>query len=153
MDWVFEYVDQTDLFVLTLLAVVGTYVYWNYYRTAPAGFEAKASPSQAVARPDRSFLGRMKAENRQVLILYGSQTGTAEELAGRLAKDFHRYGKKALVMDPEEIEPEELHKITGEQSVRPSTRLQRWRTRCSSSAWPPTARETRPTTRRACTST
>lgn len=49
----------------------------------------------------------------KVLILFGSQTGTAEELAGRLAKDFARYGKKALVMDPEEIEVEDLPKITG----------------------------------------
>ena len=55
----------------------------------------------------------MKAENRQVLILFGSQTGTAEELAGRLAKDLHRYGKKPLVMDPEEIDVEDLPKILG----------------------------------------
>jgi NADPH-ferrihemoprotein reductase len=45
--------------------------------------------------------------------LFGSQTGTAEELAGRLAKDLHRYGKKPLVMDPEEIDIEDLPKITG----------------------------------------
>lgn len=37
----------------------------------------------------------------------------AEELAGRLAKDLNRYGKKPLVLDPEEIEVENLPKITG----------------------------------------
>lgn len=46
------------------------------------------------------------------MILFGSQTGTAEELAGRLAKDLTRYGKKPLVMDPEEIDVEDLPKIT-----------------------------------------
>lgn len=48
----------------------------------------------------------------QVLILFGSQTGTAEELAGRLSKDLVRYGKKALVLDPEEMDVEDLQKIT-----------------------------------------
>lgn len=37
----------------------------------------------------------------------------AEELAGRLAKDFNRYGKKPLVLNPEEIEVEDLPKIIG----------------------------------------
>ena len=50
----------------------------------------------------------------QILILYGSQTGTGEELAGRLAKDFGRFGKKPLLIDPEEIEAEDLPKITEE---------------------------------------
>ncbi|CAD5221670.1 unnamed protein product [Bursaphelenchus xylophilus] len=117
MDWIYDYIDQTDLIVLSVLAVVGAYIYWNYYRTESPqslNFQPAASKSLNVQQQkvDRSFLGRMKSENRQVLILFGSQTGTAEELAGRLAKDFARYGKKALVMDPEEIEPEELCKIT-----------------------------------------
>lgn len=47
-----------------------------------------------------------------MLILFGSQTGTAEELAGRLSKDLARYGKKPLVMDPEEIDVEDLQKLT-----------------------------------------
>uniref|UniRef100_A0A158PCB9 NADPH--hemoprotein reductase n=1 Tax=Angiostrongylus cantonensis TaxID=6313 RepID=A0A158PCB9_ANGCA len=47
-----------------------------------------------VKQRDTSFIARMKNENRQVLIIYGSQTGTAEELSGRLAKDFSRYAKK-----------------------------------------------------------
>jgi len=40
-------------------------------------------------------------QGRNIAILYGSQTGTAEEFAGRLAKDAQRYGMKALVLDPE----------------------------------------------------
>ena len=38
------------------------------------------------------------------MVFYGSQTGTAEEFAGRLAKDAARYGMKGMVADPEECE-------------------------------------------------
>ena len=38
------------------------------------------------------------------MVFYGSQTGTAEEFATRLAKDASRYGMKGMVADPEECE-------------------------------------------------
>jgi len=43
-------------------------------------------------------------QNRNIVCFYGSQTGTAEEFAGRLAKDAARFGMKALAADPEECE-------------------------------------------------
>ena len=43
-------------------------------------------------------------QNRNVVVFYGSQTGTAEEFAGRLAKDAARYRMKGMVADPEECE-------------------------------------------------
>jgi len=45
-------------------------------------------------------------------VFYGSQTGTAEEFAGRLAKEAARYGMKALIADPEECDMEELVKLS-----------------------------------------
>ena len=39
-----------------------------------------------------------------MVVFYGSQTGTAEEFAGRLAKDASRYGLKGMPADPEECE-------------------------------------------------
>lgn len=39
-----------------------------------------------------------------MVIFYGSQTGTAEEFAGRLAKDCNRYGMKGMAADPEEFD-------------------------------------------------
>ena len=48
-----------------------------------------------------------------MLIIYGSQTGTAEELSGRLAKNLTRYGKKSLVLDPEEVDEDEWNKLAG----------------------------------------
>lgn len=38
------------------------------------------------------------------MVFYGSQTGTAEEFANRLAKDAHRYGMKGMAADPEEYD-------------------------------------------------
>lgn len=80
-------------------------------------FFCRYSPHAAPIQPtvktsrDESFVARMKSEGRQVLIIYGSQTGTAEELSGRLAKDFFRYSQKALVVDPEEIDVEDLSRL------------------------------------------
>lgn len=46
-----------------------------------------------------------------MIVFYGSQTGTAEEFAARLAKEATRYGMKAMVADPEECEMEDLPKL------------------------------------------
>lgn len=43
-----------------------------------------------------------------MIVFYGSQTGTAEEFAARLAKECSRFGLKAMVADPEECDMEEL---------------------------------------------
>merc|ERR1719232_900072 len=45
-----------------------------------------------------------------MVVFYGSQTGTAEEFAGRLAKG--RYGFKGIVADPEEENMEDLQQLT-----------------------------------------
>ncbi|KAJ7378731.1 hypothetical protein OS493_021313 [Desmophyllum pertusum] len=50
-------------------------------------------------------------QRKSIAIFYGSQTGTAEEFAGRLSKDAQRYGLKALVLDPEECDMEELARM------------------------------------------
>ncbi|KRX70266.1 NADPH--cytochrome P450 reductase [Trichinella sp. T6] len=52
-----------------------------------------------------SFVAKMKAAGKNMVVFYGSQTGTAEDLAFRLAKDAVRYGMKAIALDPEEYDP------------------------------------------------
>lgn len=49
-------------------------------------------------------MSKMKSHGRNVVVFYGSQTGTGEEFAARLAKEAARYGLKAMVADPEECE-------------------------------------------------
>ena len=40
---------------------------------------------------DGDIISRMKAKGRNILILYGSQTGTAEDFSSNLARDAQRY--------------------------------------------------------------
>uniref|UniRef100_W8BJA3 NADPH--cytochrome P450 reductase n=1 Tax=Ceratitis capitata TaxID=7213 RepID=W8BJA3_CERCA len=57
---------------------------------------------------DNSFIKKLKASGRSLVVFYGSQTGTGEEFAGRLAKEGIRYRMKGMVADPEECDMEEL---------------------------------------------
>merc|ERR1711990_1089300 len=50
-----------------------------------------------------SLVERLKARDRKVVVFYGSQTGTAEDFATRLAKESSKYGVKGLALDPEEV--------------------------------------------------
>ena len=50
------------------------------------------------------LIQKMKASGKNIVIFFGSQTGTAEEFARRLAKNARLFGLKALVIDPEEID-------------------------------------------------
>lgn len=53
---------------------------------------------------DSSFIKKLQTSGRSLVVFYGSQTGTAEEFAGRLAKEGIRYRLKGMVADPEECE-------------------------------------------------
>lgn len=57
---------------------------------------------------ENSFIKKLKQSGRSLVVFYGSQTGTAEEFAGRLAKEGMRYKLKGMVADPEECDMEEL---------------------------------------------
>lgn len=57
-----------------------------------------------VQATDNSFIKKLKASGRSLVVFYGSQTGTAEEFAGRLAKEGIRYQLKGMVADPEECD-------------------------------------------------
>ncbi|KAL5317223.1 hypothetical protein ACEPPN_014318 [Leptodophora sp. 'Broadleaf-Isolate-01'] len=53
----------------------------------------------------KDFVELMRESGKKVVIFYGSQTGTAEEYATRLAKEIKaRYGLSSLVCNPEDYE-------------------------------------------------
>lgn len=53
---------------------------------------------------DNSFVKKLQSSGRSLVVFYGSQTGTGEEFAGRLAKEGVRYRLKGMVADPEECD-------------------------------------------------
>jgi NADPH-ferrihemoprotein reductase len=70
-------------------------VYVTFYR--PSSYTA-LTPSE------NSFIKKLQSSGRSLVVFYGSQTGTAEEFAGRLAKEGIRYKLKGMVADPEECD-------------------------------------------------
>ncbi|XP_059147602.1 NADPH--cytochrome P450 reductase-like [Physella acuta] len=107
-------ISMTDLFILSLAG--GFAFYWFFVRNkkqeAPNFKKLSIAPVlERSESSDASFITKMKNTNRNVVVFYGSQTGTAEEFATRLAKDASRYGMKGMVADPEECEMEDLSKL------------------------------------------
>ena len=65
-------------------------------------FRLIGKPVNRSAISSGSFLESMVARKKKVIVFYGSQTGTAEEFATRLAKDANRIGMPAIAYDPED---------------------------------------------------
>ncbi|XP_029076443.1 NADPH--cytochrome P450 reductase isoform X1 [Monodon monoceros] len=61
---------------------------------------------------DSTFVEKMKKTGRNIVVFYGSQTGTAEEFANRLSKDAHRYGMRGMAADPEEYDLGDLSSLS-----------------------------------------
>jgi len=60
----------------------------------------------------RDFIAKMKEGKKRIVIFYGSQTGTAEEYAIRLAKEAKsKFGLASLVCDPEEYDFENMDQL------------------------------------------
>lgn len=61
---------------------------------------------------DGSFVDRLVSQKKRLAIFYGSQTGTAEEYALKIAREVKsRYGTSPLVLDPESNEIDQLDKV------------------------------------------
>ncbi|KAG1743298.1 uncharacterized protein EDB91DRAFT_1335900 [Suillus paluster] len=66
----------------------------------------------------RDFVAKMKQGNKRLIIFYGSQTGTAEEYAIRIAKEAKtKFGLTSLVCDPEEYDFENLDQVPEDSCV------------------------------------
>jgi NADPH-ferrihemoprotein reductase len=104
--------DTLDLVVLAAL-LVGTVAYFTkgtywavnadpYGSSLPANGAAKAGKS-------RNIIEKMDESDKNCVVFYGSQTGTAEDYASRLSKEGHsRFGLKTMVADLEEYDFDNL---------------------------------------------
>ncbi|KAI2795909.1 hypothetical protein BLOT_016382 [Blomia tropicalis] len=102
-----------------VISLVGISTYWFFFKKkATSEFDASSiktfalEPSLQRSQSESGFIAKMKSGGRNMVVFYGSQTGTAEEFAARLAKEATRYGMKAMVADPEECEMEDLSKLS-----------------------------------------
>ena len=69
------------------------------------GFRRRAIPVIVNdAGKKRSFVDRMIHSRKTMAIFYGSQTGTAEDFAQRIARQARHYGISALVCNPDECD-------------------------------------------------
>uniref|UniRef100_A0A672PJG6 NADPH--cytochrome P450 reductase n=1 Tax=Sinocyclocheilus grahami TaxID=75366 RepID=A0A672PJG6_SINGR len=78
----------SNLDILLFSLIAGLLVYWLVFLPQ-----------------NRSCIGK------NIVVFYGSQTGTAEEFSNRLSKDAHRYGMKGMSADPEEYDMSELSRL------------------------------------------
>ncbi|MGH0163106.1 UNVERIFIED_CONTAM: hypothetical protein FKN15_059300 [Acipenser sinensis] len=67
---------------------------------------------RAITPRETSFIEKMKKTGKNIVVFYGSQTGTAEEFSNRLSKDARRYGMRGTVADPEEYDMSELSRLS-----------------------------------------
>ncbi|XP_020298213.1 NADPH--cytochrome P450 reductase isoform X2 [Pseudomyrmex gracilis] len=114
-----ELLDKSSIsFLDALMAIVivwGTVWLFRRWRQrgedsvpAPKSYSIQPTSFTAVSPSENSFIKKLQSSGRSLVVFYGSQTGTAEEFAGRLAKEGIRYKMKGMVADPEECDMEEL---------------------------------------------
>lgn len=97
-----------------LLSGAGWWLLKNKKKEAPTTVKSYSIQPTAVntmSMTENSFIKKLKSSGRSLVVFYGSQTGTAEEFAGRLAKEGIRFKLKGMVADPEECDMEELLKL------------------------------------------
>ncbi|KAL1652152.1 hypothetical protein SLS58_000277 [Diplodia intermedia] len=104
--------DTLDIVVLAVI-LVGTVAYFTKgtYWAKPTDPYANslAHANGAKAGKSRNVIEKMDETGKNCVVFYGSQTGTAEDYASRLAKEgASRFGLKTMVADLEDYDFENL---------------------------------------------
>ena len=108
-------IDVLDIVVLVVLllgsiAYFTKGTYWGIPKDPYASSYANGSASKAGK--SRNILEKLEETGKNCVIFYGSQTGTAEDYASRLAKEgSSRFGLKTMVADLEDYDYENLDKF------------------------------------------
>ncbi|CAF0827749.1 unnamed protein product [Rotaria sordida] len=122
--FVFTSFDIATSIVLLIITLIGVYWFWlkprvsslsksNDVKDTLRNFKIENGVGKATGTThEGSFVDRMLHSKKQMVVFYGSQTGTAEDFAQRIAKQAKRYGISAAVCDPEECDMEELQRLT-----------------------------------------
>ena len=113
--------DTLDIIVLSLI-FVGTIAYftkgkyWGVTKDPYANSFANANGLKAGKT--RNIVEKMEESSKNCIIFYGSQTGTAEDYASRLAKEGKsRFGLETMVADLEDYDYDNLDAIPSDKVV------------------------------------
>ncbi|KAK0391239.1 hypothetical protein NLU13_0740 [Sarocladium strictum] len=113
--------DTLDVIVLGAI-LVGTVAYFTKGKiwgvTKDPYATAFANANGAKAGRTRNIVEKMEESGKNCIIFYGSQTGTAEDYASRLAKEGKsRFGLETMVADLEEYDFDNLDSIPSDKVV------------------------------------
>lgn len=118
-----QYVDDiagTIVVLLGLVVLLLRGVAWDkpdpYYHLWYERPQEKIARSRKITEQNRNIAKRLEEANKDIVIFWGSQSGTAESFANRLARDFQvRFGLGTLAADLSDFDSETITSI-------PSTR-------------------------------
>ncbi|KAF2859882.1 hypothetical protein K470DRAFT_258410 [Piedraia hortae CBS 480.64] len=103
--------DTLDIVVLVVLAIA-TIAYFTkgvYWAVPKDPYAASLANGASKAASGRDVLESMEESGKNCVVFYGSQTGTAEDYASRLAKEgSSRFGLKTMTADLEDYDYENL---------------------------------------------
>jgi len=104
-------VDSLDIVVLVLL-LIGTIAYFTkgtYWGVPKDPYATSTANGSASKKGSRNIIEKMDELGKNCVIFYGSQTGTAEDYASRLAKEGHgRFGLSTMTADLEDYDYDNL---------------------------------------------
>lgn len=113
--------DTLDVIVLAAI-LIGTVAYFTkgtYWAVAKDPYASTLASSNGVkAGKTRNIIEKMEESGKNCIIFYGSQTGTAEDYASRLAKEGKsRFGLETMVADLEDYDFDNLDAIPSDKVV------------------------------------
>jgi len=97
------------------VALILLYLSYKFFYSGPDVENApRAAAAAATAEPEneRDLLETMSVHNKRVVVFYGSQTGTAEDLATKLSKEMSsKYGLKSMTADLDNFDYDNLDAV------------------------------------------
>lgn len=100
-------ISAIDILILVLIFGFVCWIIWSkYFRKDETKVRtlSLSIPKAGGGIVSRSFLERAQSGGHRVVLFYGSQTGTAESFASRVAKECKGLGLTAFVYDPEDCD-------------------------------------------------
>ncbi|KAG1057960.1 hypothetical protein G6F43_000242 [Rhizopus delemar] len=115
--------DTVDLILLGTIGL-GTVAWFARHQIANRLFKSDSTNKSEVKdeaktpKQERNFVKVMQQQGRRVIFFYGSQTGTAEDFASRLAKECtQKYGVSAMTADIEQYDLSYLDSVPEDSLV------------------------------------